>query len=67
MRIGIPAAILSHKAAQLKESDMLAFEIKGDHLIVRKITAPVGVYLNSVSEKFNEWTASEDEDTWSDF
>ncbi len=49
-QITIPAAI--RKAAQLKESDMLAFEIKGDHLVVRKITFPVDVYLNGVSEKF---------------
>lgn len=61
-QITIPAAI--RKAAQLKESDMLAFEIKGDHLVVRKITFPVDVYLNGVSEKFNEWTSAEDEEAW---
>ena len=63
-QITIPAAI--RKAAQLKESDMLAFEIKGDHLVVRKITFPVDVYLNGVSETLNEWTSAEDEEAWSD-
>ena len=61
-QITIPAAI--RKAAKLKESDMLAFEIEDDHLIVRKITAPVDVYLNGVSETLNEWASAEDEEAW---
>lgn len=61
-QITIPAAI--RKAAQLKESDMLAFEIKGDHLVVRKITASVDVYLDGVSGMLDEWTSPEDEKAW---
>ncbi len=63
-QVTIPAAI--RKAAQLKKSDMLTFEIEGDHLIVRKIKAPVDVYLNGVSETLNEWISEEDEEAWSD-
>ena len=63
-QITIPAAV--RKAAQLKEGDMLAFEIKGDHLVVRKITFPVDVYLNGVSETLNEWASAEDEEAWGD-
>ena len=61
-QIAIPAAI--RKAAQLKESDMLAFEIKGDHLVVRKITVSVDVYLDGVSRMLDEWTSPEDEKAW---
>ena len=63
-QVTIPAAI--RKAAKLKESDMLTFEIEDDHLIVRKIMAPVDFYLNGVSETLNEWTSEEDEEAWSD-
>lgn len=63
-QITIPAAI--RKAAKLKEGDMLAFEIKGDHLVVRKITVSVDVYLNGISETLNEWTSAEDEKAWGD-
>ena len=61
-QITIPAAI--RKAAQLKESDMLAFEIKGDHLVVRKITASVDVCLDGVSGMLDDWTSPEDEKAW---
>ena len=63
-QITIPAAI--RKAAQLKESDMLTFEIEGDHLVVRKIKAPVDIYLKGISETLNEWVSEEDEEAWSD-
>lgn len=43
---------------------MLAFEIKGDHLVVRKITVSVDVYLNGVSGMLDEWTSPEDEKAW---
>lgn len=61
-QITIPAAI--RKAAQLKESDMLAFEIEDDHLVVRKITVSVDVYLDGVSGMLDEWTSPEDEKAW---
>ncbi len=60
--VTIPAAI--RKAAQLKESDMLTFEIKGDHLVVRKITASVDVCLDGVSGMLDDWTSPEDEKAW---
>ena len=43
---------------------MLAFEIKGDHLVVRKITFPVDVYLNGVAGMLDEWISPEDEKAW---
>lgn len=61
-QITIPAAV--RKAAQLKESDMLAFEIEDDHLVVRKITVSVDVYLDGVSGMLDEWTSPEDEKAW---
>ncbi len=63
-QVTIPAAI--RKAAQLKESDLLVFEIEGDHLVIRKIQSPVDTYLNGVSATLNEWASEEDEEAWND-
>jgi len=58
----IPASIRS--AAHLEAGDTLAFEIEGDHLIVRKIQAPADDYLNALSSTLNEWSSPDDEDAW---
>lgn len=58
----IPVSI--RKAAHLKAGDTLAFEIKGDHVIVRKINSPDDAYLKGVEEMLNEWSSPEDEEAW---
>ena len=63
-QVTIPAAI--RKAARLKESDVLTFEVEGDHLIVRKIKVPVDNYVNSIPETLKEWVSEEDEEAWGD-
>ena len=59
----IPAAI--RKAAQLEAGNLLAFEIEGDHLIVRKIHSPDDAYLHSIDGTLDEWSLPEDEEAWS--
>ena len=56
------------EAADLREGDVLAFEIEGDHLAVRKVRSRVGGddYLIGLSEALKEWASPEDEEAWSD-
>ena len=58
----IPLAI--RKAARLEAGDLLAFEVEGDHLIVRKIRTPADEYLQGVQETLGEWSSPEDEEAW---
>lgn len=58
----IPVAI--RKAAHINAGDTLAFEIKGDYLIVRKIKSPTDAYLKGIEETLNEWSSPEDEEAW---
>jgi AbrB family looped-hinge helix DNA binding protein len=58
----IPVSI--RKAAHMEAGDTLAFEIKGDHLIVRKIESPTDAYLKGIEETLNEWSSPEDEEAW---
>ena len=59
----IPVSI--RKAAHFNAGDTLAFEIKGDCLIVRKIESPADGYLKGIEETLNEWYSPEDEEAWS--
>lgn len=58
----IPVSI--RKTAQMETGDTLAFEIEGDHLIVRKIKPPTDAYLKGIEETLNEWSSPEDEKAW---
>lgn len=60
----IPKSIRA--AAGLDEGDVVAFEIEGDHLIVRKVTPGRDDYLRGLSEVLSEWASPEDEDAWRD-
>ena len=60
----IPKAI--RKAAKLKEGDLLAFEIAGDHLVVRKVAAGGDPYLQSVQSILAEWATPGDDEAWRD-
>ena len=58
----IPASI--RKAVHLKAGDLLAFEVEGDHLIVRKIRSPDDAYLHGIEGTLEEWSSPEDEEAW---
>ena len=60
----IPKAVRT--AARLKEGDMLAFEVAGDHLVVRKVAPGGDAYLRSVEQTLGEWAAVADEEAWRD-
>ena len=53
-------------AANLDEGDVIAFEVSGDHLVVRKVTPVQDDYLRGLSEVLGEWASSEDEVAWRD-
>ena len=58
----IPLSI--RKAANLHAGDILAFAIKGDHVIVRNITCPAEGYLKGIEESLHDWDSPEDEVAW---
>ncbi len=58
----IPAVI--RKAVHLKTGDLLAFEVEGDHFIVRKIHSPDDAYLRGIESTLDEWSLPEDEEAW---
>ena len=60
----IPKTI--REAANLHEGDVIAFEIEGDHLIVRKVARGRDEYLQGLSATVSEWASPEDEDAWRD-
>ena len=53
-------------AANLDEGDVIAFEVRGDHLVVRKVTPVQDDYLRGLSDVLGEWASSEDEVAWRD-
>ena len=52
--------------AGLIAGDILAFEIAGEHLVVRKVGPSPDGYLRGLSETMAEWTSPEDEEAWRD-
>ena len=54
------------EAAGLREGDVLAFDLVGDQLRVRKITKPPDEYLRAVQDAMHEWSSKEDEIAWRD-
>ena len=54
------------EAANLREGDVIAFEIEGSHLVVRKVTPGQDGYLQGLSEVMSEWASPEDEEAWRD-
>lgn len=60
----IPKSIRT--AANLDEGDVIAFEVRHDHLVVRKVTPVQDDYLRGLSEVLGEWTSPEDEAAWRD-
>lgn len=60
----IPKSI--REAADLHAGDVIAFEIEGNHLVVRKVLPGQDDYLQSLSEILSEWASPEDEEAWRD-
>lgn len=60
----IPKSI--REAANLREGDVIAFEIEGNHLVVHKVTPGRDAYLQGLSEALSEWASPEDEEAWRD-
>ena len=56
------------EAANLREGDVLAFEIEGDRLAVRKVEpcASADDYNLGLSQALGDWTSPEDEQAWRD-
>ena len=54
------------EAADLREGDMIAFEIEGNRLVMRKVVPGRDEYLHGLGEVMGEWLSPEDEDAWRD-
>ena len=54
------------KAANLAEGDVIAFGIKGDHVVIHKLTPDQDGYLRLLSSSLSEWASPEDEEAWRD-
>ncbi len=60
----IPKAI--RDAAHLRTGDVIAFEVEGDHLVVRKINGAADGYLRGIESAMQEWNSAEDDEAWRD-
>ena len=63
-RTTIPKSI--REAAGLREGDVIAFEIEGDRLVVRKAVPGRDEYPIGLAEVMGEWLSPEDEKAWCD-
>ena len=63
-RMTIPKRV--REAAGLHEGDVIAFEIEGGHLVVRKVAAGRDDDLGGLSRTVSEWASPEDEAAWRD-
>ena len=54
------------EAANLREGDTLAFDLRGTHLVLTKVTHGADGYLESLSHVMTEWSEPEDEEAWRD-
>ena len=54
------------EAANLHGGDVIAFEVEGNRLIVRKVVPGRGAYLKGLDEAMSEWHSPEDEESWRD-
>lgn len=53
--------------ADLREGDVIAFEVGNGHLVVRKVVSPKqDDYPSAVSRTMSEWNSPEDEEAWRD-
>ncbi|MCY4488361.1 MAG: AbrB/MazE/SpoVT family DNA-binding domain-containing protein [Deltaproteobacteria bacterium] len=54
------------QAANLREGDLITFEVADDHVVVRKVIPAEDDYLKGLSEVLSEWVSPEDEEAWRD-
>ena len=54
------------KAANLNAGDTLSFEVRSDHLVVRKTASAQETYLDGLAQTLDEWHSPEDEEAWRD-
>ncbi len=54
------------EAGNLREGDLIAFEVVVDHVVVRKVVAAEDGYLKDLSEVLTEWVSPEDDEAWRD-
>ncbi len=54
------------QAANLREGDLITFEVAADHVVVRKVIPAEDDYLKGLSEGLSEWVSPEDEEAWRD-
>ncbi len=54
------------EAANLNAGDTLSFEVRSDHLVVRKATSAQETYLDGLAQTLDEWNSPEDEEAWRD-
>ena len=63
-RMTIPKKI--REAANLREGDLIAFEVEADHVVFRKVVPAEDGYLKGLSEVLGEWACREDDEAWRD-
>lgn len=54
------------EAANLREGDLITFEVESDHVVVRKVNPAEDDYLKGLSGVLSEWVSPEDEKAWRD-
>ena len=54
------------EAVGLSEGDVIAFEIEGDHVVLRKVVSDADGYLQGLTAVLSEWDSPEDEAAWRD-
>lgn len=53
-------------AAALREGDLVAFDLRRDHVVLRKVEVETDRYLEGLSGLMEEWASPEDEEAWRD-
>lgn len=48
------------------QGDLLAFELEGGRIVVRKLDEAERDYLRSLDASLSEWLSPEDEEAWKD-
>ena len=63
-RLTIPKSV--REAVNLGAVDVIAFEIKGDHVVVRKVNEGKSDYMRDLPQVLSEWSSPQDEEAWGD-
>lgn len=54
------------EAANLNAGDLLLFDVRGDHLVVRKLPVAEDAHRHGLCRMLEEWSSAEDEAAWRD-